>query len=102
MSQSNAIYKHMQGMASRFVSAFKRLRSEPAKPVLEQGGTVKSIVEASEQGRVREAAEQAMTEENWAEAVTQWKVLLALTGDQAPARAMWSNSTKLRHSSANA
>ena len=97
MSQSNAIYKHMQGMASRFVSAVKRLRSEPAKPDLEQGGTAESVVEAGEPGRVREAAEQAMAEENWAEAVTQWKALLALTGDQAPPRAMWSMARALRH-----
>ena len=75
MSQSNAIYKHMQGMASRFVSAVKRLRPEPAKPGLEPKGRRKHFVEAGEPGRVREAAEQAMDEENWAEAVTQWKAL---------------------------
>ena len=87
----------MQGMASRFVSAVKRLRPEPAKPVLEQGGTAESVVEAGEPGRVREAAEQAMAEENWAEAVTQWKALLALTGDQAAAARHVEHGRALRH-----
>ena len=54
-------------------------------------------MEAGEPGRVREAAEQAMAEENWAEAVTQWKALLTLMGDQAPPRAMWSMARALRH-----
>jgi outer membrane protein assembly factor BamD (BamD/ComL family) len=97
MSQSNAIYKQVQGMASRFVSAVKRLRPAPASSDGEQKGTAEAAAEASELVRIREAAERAMAEENWAEAVTQWKALMTLSGDRAPPRALVSIARALRH-----
>ena len=96
MSQTNAIYKHVREMASRFVSAVKRWGADRTTA---GHGTQKGFREweASELKRLQGAADRAAREENWPQAIIQWEAFLAASGDNAPPRAMANLSRALRH-----